>query len=223
MDLKNYTLNNPKNQPDQREGCSLPKGGNRKSHPCKLNRQLERIYSRTKSRNLVYKEIISHQWKENFQPQWFVTLLWNDLPVEYPTVEGHCTTFRNVFLTQLLECNSPTRIPDPPSRPHLVFFHERKLVIVRGRQILVYHTHLHLGPLPDHQNHLWYLDYLIHQKVAPRVQKLLKSRSKGNEGVVIKPWVWDRHAFYNLKDYYRYQHHQDSDLVLDYKNSDLKF
>ena len=40
---------------------------------------------------------------------------------------------------------------------------------------------------------------------------------------VIKPWVWDHHAFYNLKDYYSYRHHQDPDLVLDYQNSDLVF
>ena len=41
--------------------------------------------------------------------------------------------------------------------------------------------------------------------------------------MVIKPWVWDHHAFYNLKDYYFYRHHQDLDLVLDYQNSDLVF
>ena len=30
-------------------------------------------------------------------------------------------------------------------------------------------------------------------------------------------------ANYNLKDYYRFRHHQDSDLVLDIENSDLQF
>lgn len=222
MDLKNCTINNQKNQPDRREGCSLPSGGNRKSPPREFDRQLERIYSRTKSRNLVYKEIISNQWKENFQPKWFVTLLWNDLPTRSEVVSSHARHFRNVFLTSLLDTDLK-HLPEPPARPHLIFFHERKPVIIRGRQIIAYHTHLHLGPLPDHQNHLWYLDHLIHQKVAPRVQKLLKSRSKDNEGVVIKPWIWNHHAFYNLKDYYRYQHHQDPDLILDYLNSDLKF
>ena len=96
-------------------------------------------------------------------------------------------------------------------------------MIVKGRQITAFHTHLHLGALPDPLNHLWYLDYLIHQKVSPRVQKLLKTTSEGNRGVVIKPWVWDHHAFYNLKDYYSYRHHQDPDLVLDYENSDPFF
>jgi len=150
-------------------------------------------------------------------------LLWNDLPTQFDVVKGHAGTFRNVFLTQLMGCNSPTRIPDPPERPSLIFMQERKPVITRGRQITAFHTHLHLGALPDPLNHLWYLDHLIHQKVSPRVQKLLKTTSEGNRGVVIKPWIWDHHAFYNLKDYYSYRHHQEPDLVLDYENSDLVF
>ncbi|RNC94501.1 MAG: hypothetical protein ED554_02855 [Synechococcus sp. YX04-3] len=104
-----------------------------------------------------------------------------------------------------------------------MFFHERKPVITKGRQITAFHTHLHLGALPDPLNHLWYIDHLIHQKVSPRVQKLLKTTSEGNRGLVIKPWNWDHHAFYNLKDYYRYKHHQDPDLVIDDQNSDLRF
>ncbi|WP_250398206.1 hypothetical protein [Synechococcus sp. MU1651] len=120
--------------------------------------------------------------------------------------------------------NQPLKkLPEPPLRPHLVFFHERKSVITRGRQITAFHTHLHLGALPDPLNHLWYLDYLIQQKVTARVQKLLKTTSEGNRGVVIKPWNWEHHVFYNLKDYYAYRYHQDSDLVLDYQNSDLVF
>ena len=98
--------------------------------------------------------------------------------------------------------STPHELPEPPFRPHLVFFHERKPVITRGRQITAFHTHIHLGALPDPLNHLWYLDHLIHQKVSPRVQKLLKTNSEGNRGMVIKPWNWDHHAFYNLKDYY---------------------
>ncbi len=82
---------------------------------------------------------------------------------------------------------------------------------------------IHISPISDPLNHLWYLDHLIHQKVSPKVQRLLKSTSEGNRGVVIKPWIWDHHAFYNLKDYYSYRHHQDPDLVVDYQNSDLVF
>ena len=99
------------------------------------------------------------------------------------------------------------------------------LIIFR---ILVIHLgsidfRIHIFYLRDLLNHLWYLDHLIHQKVSPRVQKLLKTTSEGNKGVVIKPWNWDHHAFYNLKVYYSYRHHQDPDVVLDYQNSDLVF
>ena len=65
-----------------------------------------------------------------------------------------------------------------------MFFHERKLLIHEGRQVLAFHTHLHMGALPDPLNHIWYLDHLIHQKVSPRVQKLFKTTSEGNKGVV---------------------------------------
>jgi len=72
-------------------------------------------------------------------------------------------------------------------------------------------------------NEQWYLDVLLKGCVAPKVKKLLKTTNKGNEGVVIKRWNRKHHGSYNLKDYYKYKHHQDSDLVLDYKNSDLLF
>jgi len=39
--------------------------------------------------------------------------------------------------------------------------------------------------------------------------------------MVIRPWNHDHHAFYNLKDHYHHQHHQDSDLILDVQISDL--
>jgi hypothetical protein len=129
---------------------------------------------------------------------------------------------RNVFLTTLL--NQPLRkLPEPLLRPQFVFFHKRKPVSIKGRWITAFHTDLHLGAAPDSLNHLWYLDHLIRQKVSPRVQKLLKTTTKWNRGVVVKPWVWDHHEFYNLKDYHSYQHHQEPDLVLDYQNSDLVF
>ena len=209
---------------DRREVHSRPTGVNPSNHSrTLLNHRLQRIHQKTSSHPKVLQELIRDQWENNFQPQWFITLLWNDLPTRSETVISHSRHFRNVFLTSLL--NQPLKkLPQPLFRPHLVFFHERKLVITRGRQITAFHTHLHLGALPDALNHLWYLDHLIHQKVSPRVQKLPKTTTEGNRGVVIKPWIWDHHAFYNLKDYYySYQHHQDPDLILNYQNSDLMF
>lgn len=223
MDLNKSTKYNHQNRTDQREGHSRPKGVNPQDQSRRdLNRKLIRIHQKTGSFGKVQEELIRLHWENNFRPQWFITLLWKGLPTRSETVISHSRHFRNVFLTSLL--NLPLKkLPEPPSRPHLVFFHERKPVIRHDRQILAFHTHLHMGALPDPLNHLWYLDHLIHQKVSPRVQKLLKTTSEGNRGVVIKPWVWDHHAFYNLKDYYSYRHHQDPDLVLDYENSDPFF
>jgi len=223
MNLKNSTKTQDHNRTERSEVHSRPKGVNPQDQSKRdLNRKLIRIHQRTGSFGTVQEELIRLHWENNFRPQWFVTLLWNDLPTRSEIATSHSRHFRNVFLTSLL--NQPLKkLPDPPSRPHLVFFHERKPVITRGRQITAFHTHLHMGALPDPLNHLWYLDHLIHQKVSPRVQRLLKTTSEGNRGVVIKPWNWDHHAFYNLKDYYSYKYHQDPDLVLDYQNSDLVF
>jgi len=223
MTLTNTTKNTIQKRTERSEVHSRPKGGNPQDHSrTNLNQRLSRIHQRTGSSPKVLQELIRTQWETNFRPHWFITLLWNDLPTRSETATSHSRHFRNVFLTSLL--NQPLKkLPEPPSRPHLVFFHERKPVIRHGRQVLVFHTHLHLGALPDPLNHLWYLDYLIQEKVSPCVQKLLKTTSEGNRGVVIKPWVWDHHAFYNLKDYYRYKQNQDPDLIMDYQNSDLVF
>jgi hypothetical protein len=166
---------------------------------------------------------IQNEWDSNFQPEWFITIHWNDLPTSYDTVEGHTRHLRNVLLTQLIGCGSPRDLPDPPGRPSAVFFHERSPVICRNRLILPFHTHLHLGKIPSPQDDYAFLHLLMHHKVAPRVKKLLKTTTLQNKGLVIKRWNREHHGSYNLKDYYKYKHHQDSDLVLDYENSDLNF
>jgi len=156
MTLTNTTQNTIQKRTERSEVHSRPKGVNPQDQSRKLqNQKLIRIHQKTGSFGKVQEELIRQNWETNFRPHWFITLLWNDLPTRFDTAEGHAKIFRNVFLTKLLRCNSPTKIPDPPARPQLVFFHERKPVITRGRQITAFHTHLHLGPLPDHQNHLW--------------------------------------------------------------------
>ncbi len=173
MSYPKSTKTNHQRRTERSEVHSRPKGVNQ-SRPLRthLNQRLQRIHQKTRSHPKVLQELIRDQWENNFQPQWFITLLWNDLPTRSETATSHSRHFRNVFLTTLL--NQPLKkLPEPPLRPHLVFFHERKPVITRGRQITAFHTHIHLGALPDPLNHLWYLDHLIHQKVSPRVQKLL--------------------------------------------------
>jgi len=196
---------------------------NQENTRTQLNRQLHRTHSSTNSFGKVIQEVIQNQWETNFQPHWFITIHWNDLSTSFETVQGHTRHLRNVLLTQLMGCGSPRDLPDPPGRPSAIFFHERSPVICRNRLILPFHTHLHLGELPSPFNEQWFLKVLLMEKIAPRVQKLLKTTTKGNEGVVIKRWNPDHHEFYNLKDYYRYKHYQDADLVVDYQNSDLKF
>lgn len=186
-----------------------------------FDRELQKIKSKTNSFGKVMEKVILNQWETNFRPHWFITIEWNDLPTSYAQVEGHTKHLRNVFLTQLMGCRSPRDLPDPPGRPSAIFFHERKPAICRSRQILPFHTHLHLEKLPSPLNEQWYLDVLLRSQVAPRVQKLLKTNTEENKGIVIKRWNKKHHGSYNLKDYYKY--HQDSDLVLDYRNSDLKF
>ena len=207
-------------QPTPEHHKNLKNQGNTRTQ---LNRKLQRIHSRTNTFGKVIQEVIQNQWETNFQPHWFITIHWNDLPTSYSQVEGHTRHLRNVFLTQLMGCGSPCDLPDPPERPSVVFFHERSLAICRNRKIFPFHTHLHLGELPSPLNEKWFLDVLLKGRVASRVKKLLKTTVDDNEGVVIKRWNPEHHGFYNLKDYYRYKHHQDPDLVLDYKNSDLKF
>ena len=190
MSYPKSTRSNYQRRTDRREVRSRPTGVNQsRSSRTLLNHRLQRIHQKTRSHPKVLQELIRDQWENNVQPQWFITLLWKDLPTRPETATSHSRHFRNVFLTSLL--NLPLKkLPEPPFRPHLVFFHERKPVITRGRQITAFHTHLHLGALPDPLNHLWYLDHLIYEKVSGKVRNLLKTTSEGNRGVVIKPWVW---------------------------------
>ena len=145
---------NHQSRTDRREVHSRPTGVNPTNHSrTLLDHRLQRVHQKSSSHPKVLQELIRDQWENNVQPQWFITLLWNDLPTRPETVISHSRHFRNVFLTSLL--NQPMKkLPEPPFRPHLVFFHERKPVIVKGRQITAIHTHLHLGALPDSLNHL---------------------------------------------------------------------
>ena len=103
MDLKKSTKYNHQNRTDQREVHSRPKGVNPQDQSRRdLNRKLIRIHQRTGSFGKVQEELIRLHWENNFQPQWFITLLWNDLPTRSETATSHSRHFRNVFLTSLL-------------------------------------------------------------------------------------------------------------------------
>ena len=161
------------------------------------------------------KELLERQWQQQ-TPTWFLTIQWKPAPYEFATASKHASHFRNKLLTVLYACDLK-QLPRPQDRCRLVWFHERAL---DSNDRLIYHSHLHLTQPPQVQS-AHHLQWIIAKKIAPGFDCLKNLQSKQNPGVVICPWNYDRHAFYNLKDYYRYCHHQDSDLILDYRISDL--
>ena len=117
MSYYKSTKTNHQRRTDRREVHSRPTGVNQ-SRPSRslLNQRLQRIHQKTRSHPKVLQELIRDQSENNFQPQWFITLLWNDLPTRSETVISHSRHFRNVFLTSLLN-QSLKKLPEPPLRP----------------------------------------------------------------------------------------------------------
>ena len=105
---------NHQRRTDRREVHSRPTGVNQsRSSRSLLNQKLQRIHQKTRSHPKVLQELIRDQWENNFRPQWFITLLWNDLPTRSEIVISHSRHFRNVFLTSLL--NQPLKkLPELP-------------------------------------------------------------------------------------------------------------
>ena len=177
----------------------------------------------------IHRAIIDYQFKEVFTPHWFGSVQWQPFISEYTAAVKEANHFRNKFLCALLD-TKPTKIPEPPERPRMIWFHEKALVLINPKEPnnpkykIAYHSHFHLGECPRPYDSLIKLDWLIRNKVGKGFNRLSTNNSKENKGFVLKPWVWDHHADYNLKDYYRFKHQQDSDLVLDIsRNSDLEF
>ena len=172
--------------------------------------------------NALYKEIkksIKHQWNQH-PPSWFLVIQWTPAPKDYATMQGHTRHFRNKFLPAIYRCHLH-QLPPPEKRIKMVWFHERSL---DPSGIPIWHSNLHLEALPDpFASSIPQLDWIIQKKVAPRFRCFRHLNRKEDPALVIKEWNYDHHAFYNLKDYHRFKHHQDADLVLDYRNSDLIF
>jgi hypothetical protein len=161
-------------------------------------------------------------------PYWFGTIQWLPFIFTVNQAEQETRHFKNKLMMILSKVNTPKKIPNPPERPSIIFFHERKDVCINPRSRTpkfrnVYHTHFHLGQCPEEFNHLEVLNTIILKEVAKNFQRFSKANSKFNKGFVLKPWVHKRHANYNFKDYYRFAGDLDADLVLDLFSSDLKF
>ena len=103
----------------------------------------------------------------------------------------------------------------------MVWFHEKSL---DPNGNIIWHSNLHLEGLPaPFASSITQLELIIQNRVARRFRSFRHLNRKEDPALVIKEWNYDHHAFYNLKDYHRFKHHQDSDMVLDYRNSDLIF
>jgi hypothetical protein len=169
--------------------------------------------------NLTYvyalKTLINNQWNL-YPPSWFITIQWTPAPYKFDHASSHARHFRNKFLTAIYSCTLK-QLPEPQDRCKLIWFHER-VQDPKGR--LIYHSHLHLTEVPKVTT-AHHLQWMIQHQVAPGFNCLKHLHRKIDPGVVIRPWNYDYHAFYNLKDFYRHQYHQDSDLVLDVEISDL--
>jgi len=71
------------------------------------------------------------------------------------------------------------------------------------------------------------LHHHIRYELGQSIDKMLKTSTLGNEGVVVKRWKEEHHRYYNLKEMERQKrmvltrYVQDHDLLLDVENSDL--
>jgi len=176
-------------------------------------------------------------WKtwDKYPPEWFVTILWNDLPTSPITSTSHTKHLRNKILCEVTGKKRCDDIPEFPDRLGITAFQER--TEMQNGQV-TFHTHLHLynsssgsAIITDPQDGLWQnseqLHFLIRYKLGTKIQKLLKTTTPGNEGVVVKRWNKDHHRDYNMKEMGRQKkkvltrYTQDNDLLLDVMNSDL--
>ena len=161
------------------------------------------------------KNLLINQWNA-YPPSWFITIQWSPAPTTFIHASDHAKHFRNKFLNAVYHCNLK-QLPEPQDRCKLIWFHERAQD-PKGR--LIYHSHLHLTEVSQVTT-AHHLQWIIARQVAPGFDCLKHLNRRIDPGVVIRPWNHDHHAFYNLKDFYRYQHHQDHDLVLDVQISDI--
>lgn len=177
----------------------------------------------------IHQAIIQYQFQEIFQPHWFGSIQWQPFITEYDAAVKEAGHFKRKFFCALLDTR-PRNLPKPPERPRMIWFHEKAQVIINPNEPnnphfkTVFHSHFHLEECPEPYTSWIRLDWLVRNQVAKGFQRLSTSNSTENKGFVLKPWIREHHANYNFKDYYRFKHHQDCDLVLDLsENSDLQF
>jgi hypothetical protein len=177
---------------------------------------------------------IWNTWRQ-YPPEWFVTILWNDMPTSPITCTSHTSKLRNLFLCEVTGKKKSGHLADFPNRLGITSFQERT---ISDNGKIIYHTHWHIynsasgsAIITDPHEGLWQnwaqLHFLLRYKVGNRIQKLLKTTKKGNEGIVVKRWSEEFHLDYNMKEWkqkryeFFHQYTQDKDLLIDYENSDV--
>lgn len=169
------------------------------------------------------KESLKEIYSTCGNPTWFITIEYYPVIRIYEEAEKEARYINNMLLSKVLKCNK-RKINEHPERPLVLWFHEKQNMIInqsksRPKYGIGYHSHLHLGCCPDpYGTYNTRAKFLLDYYFTTKAQRTSKNKSKFNQGVVILPWIYKRHAFYNLKDFSRFRHHQDYDLVLDYKN-----
>lgn len=160
------------------------------------------------------KHWVFYNWKIH-PPQWFISILWNDLPTDPIKVSKYTRDFKNIFLSKLYGMNKCSKLKKFPNRVGMVFFNERKLISTSSRSVMCFHTHLHISNPTRTKIDEGTIHNLIIDKCSKHLHKLLKTETEGNKGVVVKEWNRQHHLHYNFKDLFTYKFHQDGDICLD--------
>lgn len=169
------------------------------------------------------EEYLKELYSTYSNPTWFITIEYCPIVRSFEEAVNEARYINNMLLSKMLKCNK-RKIKKHPERPLVLWFHEKQNMIInqsnsRPRYGIGYHSHFHLGCCPDpFDTYNTKIKYLLDFYLTTKAQRISKNKSVFNQGVVILPWVYRRHAFYNLKDFSRFRNHQDHDLILDYKN-----
>lgn len=189
----------------------------------RLDRHL-RILSSKGPKNQIFSDYIAYQFDSVFTPAYFGTVCWTPFIFHYEEAVKESRHFNNKLFTAIYDCKLH-QVPKLPTRSRIIFFHEVKDTLINPtspspKYRPTFHTHFHLEG-SDLIHNAIHLDSMIQSKVRPRFNRLSRPDTAANKAIVIKPWVYELHAAYNVKDYHSRHNRQDGDLVIDYRNSDL--
>ena len=175
-------------------------------------------------KNQIFNDYIAYQFDSIFTPAYFGTVCWTPFIFHFDEAVEEARHFKNKLFTAIYDCKLH-QLPEPPNRSRIIFFHEVKDTLINPKSSTpkfkpTFHTHFHLEDSNLIQN-VVHLEALVQARVRPRFNRLSRPDTIENKAIVIKPWIREFHAAYNVKDYYSRQNCHDGDLVIDYDNSDL--